>query len=171
MILLQNWRQHFEGKEETFSSVATLIEFPQQSQMDYSVSDFMASHAFSKNRICATKHYTHCTGRAGRTVQLLRGVLLFLWQCGHGGEQWGPWTGVGENKRSLSGARGSTGLLWVMITLLKGRSLQEGFLLFLELQDHAHIKTQIHVCYAWVDRINVEGNPSFLSISTLAADL
>lgn len=109
---------------------------------------FMASRDFAKkqrNRICATNSdrvCTHCTGRAGGTVQLLGGVLLFFWQRGHGGVQWGAWAGVGENKRSLSSTGGVTGVLGVLITLLRRRSLQV-FLLFLELQDHqACVKTQ-----------------------------
>ena len=56
---------------------------------------------------------TYRAGRARGAVDLFWGVLLFLWEGGHGRELGGSGAGVGEDKGGLSGALSLTGRLWI----------------------------------------------------------
>lgn len=138
-MLLLPWRkQRFAGKTSP-SCLKTVFRgtveiFPSLGPNRLFNISHMLSH---RTDYTPRRTSTHCTGRAGWTVQLLRGVLLFLGQCGHGGGQRWAWAGVGENERSLSSTGGVAGLFDVRVTLLKRRSLKQELFLFLQLQDRA----------------------------------
>lgn len=109
-------------------------ELPHQIQISYPASAFTASDGLAKS--C-----THCTGRAGGTVQILGGVLLFFRQRWHGGGQRGARAGVWENKNSFSSAGGVAGPLEDTIAVFRRRPLLQELLLVLELEDHEDTNT------------------------------